>query len=39
MMEGEISESNLFSNPEQKEMLMKEMKSMDSVYVNLQNGT
>lgn len=36
LMEGEISGSNLFNNPEQKEMLMKEMKSMDSVYVNLQ---
>lgn len=36
LMEGEISETNLFSNPEQKEMLLKEMESMDSVYVSLQ---
>lgn len=36
LMEGEISESSLFSSPEQKDMLLKEMKSMDSVYVNLQ---
>lgn len=36
LMEGEISESNLFSSPEQKDMLLKEMKSMDSVYVSLQ---
>lgn len=35
MMEGDISNINLV-NPEQKEMLMKEMKSMDSVYVSLQ---
>lgn len=36
MMEGELDGSSLISNPEQKEMLMKEMKSMDSVYVSLQ---
>lgn len=36
LMEGEISESNLISSPEQKQMLLKEMKSMDSVYVSLQ---
>jgi hypothetical protein len=35
MMEGDISNINLVE-PEQKEMLMKEMKSMDSVYVSLQ---
>lgn len=36
MMKGEISNMDLFSTPEQKSMLMKEMKSMDSVYVSLQ---
>ncbi|HEX2976433.1 MAG TPA: hypothetical protein VHO68_10910, partial [Bacteroidales bacterium] len=36
LMQGELSGSGLISNPEQKEMLMKEMKSMDSVYVSLQ---
>jgi len=36
MMEGEILNVGLKDNPEQKEMLMKEMKSMDSVYVSLQ---
>jgi hypothetical protein len=36
MMEGEITDANLFSSPEQKKMLMKEMESMDSVYVSLQ---
>lgn len=35
MMEGELSNMSL-SSPEQKEMLLKEMKSMDSVYVSLQ---
>jgi hypothetical protein len=36
MMEGEIVNSELNTNPEQKEMLIREMKSMDSVYVSLQ---
>jgi hypothetical protein len=36
MMEGEIVTVDLKNNPEQKEMLIKEMKSMDSVYVSLQ---
>jgi hypothetical protein len=36
LMEGEISNENLVNNPEQKEMLMKEMSNMDSVYVSLQ---
>jgi hypothetical protein len=36
MMEGEITDANLFSSPEQKKMLMDEMESMDSVYVSLQ---
>jgi hypothetical protein len=36
MMEGEIVNVDLKSNPEQKTMLMKEMKSMDSTYVSLQ---
>ncbi|HPT21636.1 MAG TPA: hypothetical protein PLR88_06790 [Bacteroidales bacterium] len=36
LMEGEIGNINLSNNPEQKEMLMNEMKSMDSVYVSLQ---
>lgn len=36
LMEGEISSSAITTNPEQKEMLIKEMKSMDSVYVSLQ---
>ena len=35
-MEGEIVNVDLINNPEQKEMLMNEMKSMDSVYVSLQ---
>lgn len=35
LMEGEITGSNLTS-PEQKQMLITEMKSMDSVYVSLQ---
>jgi hypothetical protein len=36
MMEGEIVNVDLKNNPEQKAMLMIEMKSMDSVYVSLQ---
>jgi hypothetical protein len=36
MMEGEIVNVDLKNNPEQKEMLLIEMKSMDSVYVSLQ---
>lgn len=36
LMEGEIASTDLKSNPEQKVILMKEMKSMDSVYVSLQ---
>jgi hypothetical protein len=36
LMEGEIVNTDLKSNPEQKEILVKEMKSMDSVYVSLQ---
>jgi len=36
MMEGEIVNVDLKSNPEQKSLLMKEMKSMDSTYVSLQ---
>lgn len=36
LMEGEIVNTNPGSNPEQKEMLVKEMKSMDSAYVSLQ---
>jgi hypothetical protein len=36
LMESEIKDANLISNPEQKEMLLKEMKTMDSVYVHLQ---
>jgi hypothetical protein len=36
MMEGEIVNIDLKNNPEQKVMLLKEMKSMDSVYVSLQ---
>jgi hypothetical protein len=36
MMESELLNVDLKNNPEQKEMLMKEMKSMDSVYVQLQ---
>ena len=34
--EGEIVNVDLKNNPEQKQILMKEMKSMDSVYVSLQ---
>ncbi len=36
MMEGEIVNSDLKGNPEQKELLIGELKSMDSVYVSLQ---
>jgi hypothetical protein len=36
MMEGEIVTVDLKNNPKQKEMLVKEMKSMDSVYISLQ---
>jgi hypothetical protein len=36
MMEGEIINIDLKSSPEQKSILLKEMKSMDSVYVSLQ---
>ena len=36
LMEGEIITVDLKNNHEQKEMLIKEMKSMDSVYVSLQ---
>jgi hypothetical protein len=35
MMEGEISNVNL-DNAEQKAMILKEMKNMDSTYVSLQ---
>ena len=36
LMEGEIVNVDLKSNPKQKTMLLKEMKSMDSTYVSLQ---
>jgi len=36
MMEGEIVNVDMKNNPEQKELLIKEMKGMDSVYVSLQ---
>lgn len=36
LMENEIVDVKLKDNPEQKKELMKEMKSMDSVYVSLQ---
>ena len=36
LMEGEIVNIDLKNNPVQKQMLMTEMKSMDSVYVSLQ---
>jgi len=36
LMEGEISGSGFINYPEQKAMLMTEMKNMDSVYVSLQ---
>jgi hypothetical protein len=36
LVEGEIVKIDLKNNPEQKDMLMKEMKSMDSTYLSLQ---
>jgi hypothetical protein len=36
MMEGEIVNVDLKNNPDQKVLLMKEMKNMDSTYVSLQ---
>jgi hypothetical protein len=36
LMESELLNVDLKDNPEQKQMLVKEMKSMDSVYVQLQ---
>jgi hypothetical protein len=36
MMEGEIVNVDLKHNPVQKEILLKEMKSMDSTYISLQ---
>jgi hypothetical protein len=36
LMEGEIVNDDLHNSTEQKEMLVKEMKSMDSTYVSLQ---
>jgi hypothetical protein len=36
LMESEIGNIDLKNNPEQKQILFKEMKSMDSVYVQLQ---
>jgi hypothetical protein len=36
LMEGEIVNVDLKNSPEQKKVLMSEMKSMDSVYVSLQ---
>ena len=36
MVEGEIINVDLKNSPEQKDMLIREMKSMDSVYVSLQ---
>ena len=36
LMEGEIINVDLKNNPVQKEALLREMKSMDSVYVSLQ---
>jgi hypothetical protein len=36
MMEGEIVNVDLKNSPAQKQLLMNEMKSMDSVYVSLQ---
>ncbi|HEX7493201.1 MAG TPA: hypothetical protein VF346_03200 [Bacteroidales bacterium] len=36
LMEGEIVNVDLKNNPEQKAILLKEMKSMDSTYVSLQ---
>ncbi len=37
LMESELGNIDLQNNPEQKEMLMSEMKGMDSVYVQLQH--
>jgi hypothetical protein len=36
LMESEIGTVEMKSNPEQKEMLMREMKTMDSTYISLQ---
>ena len=36
LMEGEIVNIDMVNNPEQKTMLMQEMKSMDSTYLSLQ---
>jgi hypothetical protein len=36
MMEGEIINVDFKNSPEQKEMLLNEMKSMDSTYISLQ---
>ena len=36
LMEGELQNVDFGTNPEQKEMLQKELKSMDSTYVQLQ---
>lgn len=36
LMESELGTIDLKNNPEQKNMLMSEMKSMDSVYIQLQ---
>jgi len=36
LMESELSGIDLISNPEQKQILLSEMRSMDSVYVQLQ---
>lgn len=36
LMEGELQNVDFGNNPEQKEMLQNEMKSMDSTYVQLQ---
>lgn len=36
LMENELTEMEISNNPEQKEMLLNELKSMDSVYVALQ---
>lgn len=36
LVENEFVSNDVLSNPEQKQMLMKEMNSMDSVYVQLQ---
>jgi hypothetical protein len=36
LMEGELQSADFGTNPEQKEMLQNELKSMDSTYVQLQ---